>query len=124
MTTLEAGDRETRNGKLVVGAVLLGIGTVLLAAELGLEVPLRFWSLWPVVPLAIGLSRFVFSADPERRRGGYWLIVLGVWGGIGVLGLFGLGWGSSWPIWLIALGLRVILDGFPPAATAEVRHDR
>jgi hypothetical protein len=122
-TTLEAKERETRSGRLVLGGVLLVIGAVLLAAELGFEVPIRLWSWWPVVPLALGVSRLLFSTDPERRRGAYWLIVVGVWGGICVLGLFGLGWGSSWPIWLIAVGLRVVLDGIAGPRARRVSHE-
>jgi hypothetical protein len=122
-TTLEAKERETRSGRLVLGGVLLVIGAVLLAAELGFEVPIRLWSWWPIVPLALGVSRLLFSTDPERRRGAYWLIVVGVWGGICVLGLFGLGWGSSWPIWLIAVGLRVVLDGIAGPRARRVSHE-
>jgi hypothetical protein len=122
-TTLEAKESETRSGRLVLGGVLLVIGAALLAAELGFEVPVRAWSWWPIVPLALGISRLVFSTDPERRRGAYWLIVVGVWGGICVLGLFGLGWGSSWPIWLIAVGLRFVLDGVAGPRARRVRHE-
>jgi hypothetical protein len=122
-TTLEAKERETRSGRLVLGGVLLVIGAVLLAAELGFEVPIRLWNWWPIVPLALGVSRLLFSTDPERRRGAYWLIVVGVWGGICVLGLFGLDWGSSWPIWLIAVGLRVVLDGVAGPRPRRVSHE-
>jgi hypothetical protein len=122
-TTAGVAERETRSGRVILGGVLLLIGGVMLASELGFEVPVRLWSWWPLVPLALGLSRALLSTDPERRRGAYWLIVVGVWGGICVLGLFGLGWGSSWPIWLIAIGLRVALDGLRPAGPARSRHE-
>ena len=118
-----AKEREIRSGRLIFGSVLLVVGALLLAAELGFDVPVRLWSWWPIVPLALGLSRAVFSADAERRRGAYWLIVVGVWGTVCVLGLFGLDWGSSWPLWLIALGLRVSLDGVRRSARGQVRHE-
>jgi len=121
--TAEAVERETRSRRVILGGALLVIGGVLLASKLGFEVPVRLWSWWPVVPLALGLSRALLSTDPQRRRGAYWLIVIGVWGGICVLGLFGLDWGSSWPIWLIAIGLRVVLDGLRPSGAARSRRE-
>lgn len=110
-TTLEEREHDIRSGRLIVGGVLLALGAALLAAELGIVLPVRIWRWWPIVPLALGVSRLAFSTDPARRRGGFWLVVLGIWGGVCMLGLFGLGWGSSWPIWLIAIGLRIVLDG-------------
>jgi hypothetical protein len=121
VTIDDSKQREARSGRLIVGGVLLVVGALLLAAELGLDVPVRVWSWWPLVPLALGLSRAIFSTDAERRRGAYWLIVVGVWGAVCVLGLFGLDWGSSWPIWLMAVGLRVVLDGVGRSARRQVR---
>lgn len=118
-----AAEHETRSGRLILGGALLLIGAVLLASELGFEVPVRLWSWWPLVPLALGFSRALLSTDPARRRGAYWLIVVGIWGGICVLGLFGLGWGSSWPIWLIAIGLRVVLDGLRRTGPEGARRE-
>jgi len=118
-----ATEREARSGRLILGGALLLIGAVLLASELGFEVPVRLWSWWPLVPLAMGLSRALLSTDSARRRGAYWLVVVGVWGGICVLGLFGLGWGSSWPIWLIAIGLRVVLDGLGRTGPARASRE-
>lgn len=122
-TSGDSQERETRGGRLILGGALLVIGAVLLAAELGFDVPIRLWNWWPIVPLALGASRALFSTDAERRRGAYWLIVVGIWGGICVLELFGLDWGSSWPIWLIAFGLRGVLDGVSRPGRRQVRHE-
>jgi hypothetical protein len=46
------------------------------------------------------------------RSGGIWLLATGLYCLVGVFELFGLGWGSAWPIFVIAAGLSFLVrDG-------------
>ena len=56
------------------------------------------------------LAAVVDAADAGLdRSGGVWLLATGIYCVIGVFGLFGLGWGGAWPIFVIAAGLSFIL---------------
>jgi hypothetical protein len=103
-------DRKSR-GRLTGGIILLLVGAIALAANLGIEVPHNWWSQWPWLLIALGGVQLAWPGGYRERLGGYWLIVVGAYGLINIYGVFGLDWGTSWPIFIIALGLRVMLGG-------------
>jgi hypothetical protein len=104
-------ERRRAGGRLVLGLFLLTIGGLLLADHLGFEVPGRIWSYWPFLLLGLGLVKLLWPGEPADRRGGYWLLVVGLWGLVNVFGLFGLDWSSSWPLFLVAVGLLMVFEG-------------
>ena len=103
--------RKSRS-RLAGGIVLLLIGGIILAANLGVEVPRNWWSHLPWLLIALGGLQLAWPGSFRDRLGGYWLVVVGIYGLINIYGLFGLTWVTSWPIFIIALGLRVMLGGF------------
>jgi hypothetical protein len=102
--------RRRSGGRLVLGLFLLLAGALLLAGHLGFTVPHRLWRCWPFLLIALGAARLLAPGDGEPR-GGYWLLVVGIYGWIGEWRLFGLDWGTSWPIFLIAAGLLILFEG-------------
>ena len=94
--------------RLVIGSMLLWIGTFWLADEIGLHAVDPLIDYWPagIILLAISIA----------RHGGGWVSSLFV-GGIGVwllgesLGLFDLDFGKLWPLVLVFFGARMILKG-------------
>lgn len=109
-------------GRTVVGLFLLLVGVLLLAGSLGFEVPRRLWSYWPFLLLALGAVKLLWPGAPDERRGGFWLVVVGLYGWINVWHLFGLDWGSSWPIFVIASGLTIVFDGLGGRRRREVER--
>lgn len=107
----EVPERRRTGGRLVLGLFLIVIGALLLAGSLGLEVPRRVWSYWPFLLLGLGAVKLLWPGAPDERRGGYWLMVVGLWGAVNVFGLFGLHWHNSWPLFLIAVGVLVTVEG-------------
>jgi cell wall-active antibiotic response 4TMS protein YvqF len=62
------------------------------------------------VPLiALGLWGLVLPTRHMDRSGGIWLLATGLYCLIGVFNLFGLGWGTAWPIFVIASGLSFLV---------------
>ena len=104
--------RRTRDARspLVIGLILLVIGAGLLATNLGYTLPFHIWRYWPFVLIVPGLIAIAVPSRHISRSGGVWLLATGVYGAIGVYELFGLGWGSAWPVFVIAAGLAMILD--------------
>jgi Domain of unknown function (DUF5668) len=87
------------------------VGACLLAANLGFPIPHHIWSYWPMLLIGLGAIQLILPGPSNERLGGYWLIVVGIWGTINMFEIYGLHWGNSWPIFIIAAGLRVALGG-------------
>lgn len=94
-----------RTGQLVAGLVVLTVGILLLVDRLGPWEIYGWTRLWPLIVIAVGLSRFVGEDDAGRRGSGAFLVLLGVWFLINTFEIFGLDWDESWPLLLILIGL-------------------
>lgn len=102
--------RPRHRSPLVLGIILIVLGVVLLALNLGFGLPLSLWQYWPFALIVPGLVAIVLPSRHLSRAGGIWLLATGIYCEIGVTGLFDLGWFSAWPIFIIAYGLDVIFD--------------
>lgn len=49
--------RHAGRSRLVLGLFLLGLGALMLAVNLGYQVPLGWWRYFPVPLMALGLDR-------------------------------------------------------------------
>jgi Domain of unknown function (DUF5668) len=120
-----------RTGPIVVGAILLALGTAMLLNSTGvIDVHLgRF--IGPLVLIAIGSSIVLgqhglvidsreSTADGDRRRrrrrrrgstGGIYLIGLGIWLLVSQNHVFGLTFATSWPLLIILSGFMIVIRG-------------
>ncbi len=98
-----------KNGQLIAGVLLAGLGLVLTLQHLaGFEI-YGLYRLWPLIVMAFGVARLMGSTTKERSSG-LFLIFLSLWFLINTLEVYGLDWGESWPLLLILLGIsRLIL---------------
>ncbi len=94
--------------RLIWGLFLIAIGAMLLAVNLGWEVPRGVWNYWPFLLIAMGTAKMLFGRA-NGGGGGFWLILAGLYGWISIWNVGGLTWGTAWPIFVIAGGLSVIL---------------
>lgn len=95
--------------RLIWGLFLIAIGGMLLAANLGVDLPHRVWNYWPFLLIAMGAARMLFVRDRESAGDGFWLVLGGLYGWISIWNVGGLTWGTAWPIFVIAGGLSVLL---------------
>lgn len=105
--------KESRAGTLIAGVVLVTIGGLFLAEELGVaDFSDVVSSYWPMIIVTIGVVK-LFRRETLGR--GIWLIALGTLFQVVHLGAFGLAWESAWPFILIFIGAgivgRAILEG-------------
>jgi len=100
------GNRE----ELRKGLILLAVGTWLLANTLEIG-GLDYGDSWPLLLILIGLA-ITFTPSRGRRscRGaeGPILILWGTLAWIATHQLWGLGWGSVWPLVVVAIGVSII----------------
>ena len=112
MNERSTGRRPNRS-RLVVGLLLLLLGALLLAGNLGYGLPEGWWQYAPVLLIAFGLWGVVAPSHHMDRHGGIWLIASGLYCLIGIFDLWGLDWSSAWPVFVIAAGLGFIVRRLP-----------
>ena len=126
--TSERQDRGVDVGHMVIGFVVLVIGVGFLIGQMGI-VHVRVSSrLWPLILVVMGLARVVWprARDGQKptRRGGIWLLSIGIWGLISEFRLFGLHYGTSWPLLIIAAGINMVWRAFEePQTPRPVREN-
>lgn len=98
-----------RRSPLAAGIVLIVIGALLLALNLGWGVPLAFWDYWPLFLILPGLAGLIGPSRHLTRSGGLWLLTTGIYCQISVTDWMGLGWFSAWPVFVIAYGIDIIV---------------
>lgn len=98
-----------KNGQLIAGIVVAGVGVLLLFQHVVDFYVRDVWHLWPLILVCIGIIRFASEGGRERRRSGLTLTIIGLWLLVSTLELFGLDWGTSWPLLLIGLGLGKLI---------------
>jgi len=94
-----------RMSQATTGIIVIVVGLIMLAHQLRLG--LDMGRLWPLILIVLGVSKFL-SVDAEGRRGnGAWLLLVG---GLFLLNNYRIiGMGDSWPVFIIAGGLALIL---------------
>ena len=110
------------------GILLIGIGTTFLLERLHIgDFRYHFQNYWPLIVVAVGVSTLFHRG---KAWSGLWLIAVGAWLQAVTLNLFGLTYGSSWPLLLIVIGggmvLRAVIEGTRGHRTdesTEARHD-
>ena len=92
---------------MVLGFYLMLIGVLVFAANLGIDVPHGVWNYWPFLLIAGGGMRMILSPSVGE---GYWLLLAGLYCWVSTWNLWGLTWGTAWPIFLVAGGLSMVLE--------------
>ncbi len=103
------------HGTLVLGAILLALGVLFLLDNFDfITIGEPVSHFWPLIIVAIGITKIV-QADYswERRRGFFW-VYLGLWLLVSVLHMFGLTFHNSWPLLLIGFGISSIWKAVVP----------
>jgi hypothetical protein len=89
----------------------LVFGAFALAVNLGITDLREWWNYWPGLLLAMGLLQMIWPGTVRERLSGLWLVAVGIYGFVSVFEMFGLHYGTAWPILLVATGLRIVLGG-------------
>lgn len=113
--------KNSRAGALFGGIALITIGTLFLLDEVGVaDFGHIVRNYWPLFVIGLGVRRAVSGVVWD----GLWLMAVGTWMQLVTLGLFGLTWGSSWPLLLIVLGIGMVLRALIAAARPHEEGQR
>lgn len=103
---MAASRRPDRTG-LVPGLLMIVVGTVFLLERFDYISMNQAWRLWPALLIALGALQLLW---PRHGRRSIFLLLLGVWLQINVLGLWNLDWDDSWPLLIIFIGASFVFD--------------
>lgn len=97
-------------GGALMGVLILSAGVLFLLQNLGILDIHQIWNYWPLILVALGLSRMMMAPGwAGRILGGSVALIAGLWvlHNIGVIpGNIGR---ILWPVWVIAFGLSMLL---------------
>ena len=120
-------ERSIHVGRLTSGLILVVLGGLFLFSELGILDAEPLARYWPLVLIALGSAKLLQPGKPARgRSSGAWLLAVGIWCLINTLELFGLTWGTSWPLFLVFVGGAMVygaLTGEPTWLQKEEKED-
>jgi hypothetical protein len=119
--------RRPDTGQIVVGLIILAMGGMLLLDRVAPGTySMRAW--WPFVLIVMGATRMIDGPGDNRRergkrRSGVWLIVVGLWGLVNEWRLFGLSYGTSWPLLVMASGAMMVWRSLEARTQATSRRE-
>lgn len=102
----KSGDRI---GNITGGAIMVTLGLLFMSGQMGLAEFGILWRYWPAVLIVIGLAHLLFGEGGDRYGNGFMHLFLG----IAILAInlhwMDLGWGSGWPLVLVAIGAAIVM---------------
>ncbi len=90
-------------GRLVTGLVIVALGAIFLADNLGVVDVGSIGRFWPAIFILMGIGQIV---RPGHRRGGAWFLFLGALFFLHTFHYFRLR--ESWPLFIVAAGIGMI----------------
>ncbi len=109
---------QARTRRIVMGLMFVAAG-LLLTIE-GRSI-FQIGSLWPLLFIVPGLGRIIGACCPGHRRGGYWLLGLGLWFALNEY--TALGYHHTWPLLLVFVGGMVAWEAVAPAGPCPARSE-
>src|SRR5690349_4031001 len=106
---------------LVPGLIVAGVGILFLLNNLNIIYIHDWWRYWPVILIAIGVTKLVDSPHAhERTGGGIMLIVGGIFLAVNLGFVTGRVW-QLWPVILIGIGVMMLFNRAQSGFHASIR---
>ncbi len=102
------GSPRSPGSRLFMAIVLIAAGTLLFLDNIGILPIHNLWDFWPVILIAIGLSKLTCRTASQRLWGGF-LILFGILFLLLSLHVFAVrSWDRSWPISLLLIAFGFV----------------
>ena len=102
--------RGSSRRRLVAGIVMIAVGLLFLFDRLLLFDASEVWRFWPLILVALGLSKMFRTGSRRRRRWGVFQICLGIWLLLDQIDIVSVG--DSWPVLVMAVGALIVAASF------------
>jgi hypothetical protein len=114
--------------QIVWGLLLIFVGGAVLFDRLGYFDAEPLWHYWPLLLVVIGVNQTIGYPSPREFGNGMWTVFIGLWLFAVFENLFGLTFRNSWPLFILAWGVKLVLDPFIARRFAsnhpENRHEK
>src|SRR5688500_2979337 len=71
-----------------VGVFLVAVGSLVLLSDFGLDLAGSIWSYWPLIVIAVGMTKVMEPRHPGERAQGIWVGIAGLWLLVSTLGVY------------------------------------
>lgn len=120
MGSRKEGDRV---GQVTGGVVMVTLGVLFLSGELGIANIHIMWRYWPIVLIVIGLAHLALGRGDDRYGSGFTNLLLGLVFLAINFHWMDLGWGTGWPLVLVAVGAGMMLKALFTPRRPKRRDD-
>jgi hypothetical protein len=99
--------------QVVWGLLLIVVGTILLLDRLDYidtGAYWNYWHYWPLLLVVAGINQTIGYPSPREFGNGLWTIFIGLWLFACFEHLFGLTFRNSWPLFLLAWGVKLVFQ--------------
>jgi hypothetical protein len=110
------GRRTPGLSHLILGVAIVAVGVALLLDNMGIYRFGELWRFWPVILIALGLSKLLDSGAGGGRLWGGLLVVLGCGFVADNLHIFHFGFELIWPLVITYFGGMLLWRGLSPAS--------
>jgi hypothetical protein len=107
------------SGRLIFGAVLLTLGTLWTADNLGVLDADQILRWWPVFLMAFGITRLLGILGPRSVVSGTIFTAIGFWMLLRELDIVHVSLFRLWPMFLILLGASLVFRSMRPSGTGD-----
>lgn len=94
--------------RLFAGLVIVALGAVALLDNFGVLRIGNVWRLWPLILVAVGISKVLRPRGSPGRFGGSLLGIVGLWLLAENLGVWPYSLGDLWPLFVVAIGVFLV----------------
>ena len=96
------------NTRTIISLAIIAAGIILLAENLGMDIPINVWEWWPLILIFIGIGQLMRPSAHRQPMSGIILIFVGLVFMGNTLDLFYFNFGDLWPVFLILAGLSML----------------
>lgn len=96
--------------QLMWGLVLVCIGVTIFLDQIDVIDVQEIWHYWPLLMVIFGINKMVGYPTAKHFSSGLWMVFTGLWLFAVLEHLFGLTLHNSWPFFIIAGGVSMIVE--------------
>jgi hypothetical protein len=93
---------------VVWGLLLIVVGSVVLLDRLYYIDSGPLWHYWPLLLVVVGINQTIGYPNAREFGNGLWIVFIGLWLFACFEHVYGLTFGNSWPLFILAAGVKMV----------------